>query len=302
MNTVQHSDLLSRVDLNLFRVFDTVFEERNLTRAAKRLSVSQSAVSHALNRLREQLGDPLFEREGRGVAPTPLAIRMAPDVRAAFQALARGAARARPFDPATDVGRCVVAMPDIVEPMLLPALYAGLPGIHVVSARLRRDTLEADLAARRVDLSVDVLRATPLRRRALVADRLCVLRAKPGKVGKRAYRAAGHVAVSSRPSGDTATDMLLRGLGEERDVRLRCQTYEAAARVVANSDLMLTLPERQARATASLAALQRSRLPFPAPPSALQLYWHPRHEHDERLCWLRDQVFALAESIPPLRS
>lgn len=81
MNQQHEWSALGRIDLNLFRVFEVIYRERNLTRAAVILSLSQSAVSHALNRLREQLGDPLFVREGRGVAPTPLARQLAPGIR-----------------------------------------------------------------------------------------------------------------------------------------------------------------------------------------------------------------------------
>ena len=168
-----------------------------------------------------------------------------------------------------------------------------------MSARLRRDTLEADLAARRVDLAIDVPRPTRLHHRPVLSDRLCVLSSEKRRIGKRAYRAAQHVAVSSRPYGDTFEDVALRALAVERDVAVRCQTYEAAGRIVGQSDtpLLLTVAERQAKATASLSALHRSPLPFETPTFALHLYWHPHLEDDERLTWLRDKVCALAASF-----
>ena len=84
MNQAHEWSTLGRLDLNLFRVFEVVYRERNLTRAADVLHLSQSAVSHALARLREQIGDPLFVRHGRGVAPTPLAEQLAPDIQHAL--------------------------------------------------------------------------------------------------------------------------------------------------------------------------------------------------------------------------
>lgn len=303
MNNAQPLELIQHIDLNLFRVFDVVMEERNLTRAAKRLAVSQSAISHALNRLREQVGDPLFERSGRGVDPTPLAERMAPDVRDALDALTRGVQRSRSFDPTTDLGRVVVCMPDVVEPLLLLQIHRALPDVPIVSARLRRDTLEADLAARRVDLAIDVPRRTSLHQQPLLSDRLCVLSTSSKPISARAYRNARHVAVSSRPYGDTFEDLALRGVGVQRHIAVRCQTYGAAARIIAEAreetrPILLSMAERQAGATASLSALRRHPFPFSLPPFSLQLYWHPRYDDDERLTWLRRKVMALAEDIP----
>lgn len=98
MNQPHEWSPLSRFDLNLFRVFEVVYRERNLTRAAGLLHLSQSAVSHALARLRDQLGDPLFVRQGRGVAPTPLAERLAPGIHDALAGLHRSMNRCQTFD------------------------------------------------------------------------------------------------------------------------------------------------------------------------------------------------------------
>src|SRR5262247_3367986 len=103
---------LNQLDLNLLHVFDVVAREGNLSEAARALSVTQSAVSHAIARLRAQLDDPLFVRRGRGVAATPLAVRLAPAIRDAMAALERGLAGGRDFDPRRDVARLTLALPD----------------------------------------------------------------------------------------------------------------------------------------------------------------------------------------------
>src|SRR4051812_8677800 len=94
---------IDQLDLNLFRVFDVVFRERNLRRAAATLAVTQSAVSHALGRLRQQLGDPLFARQGRGLVPTALAQQLAPAVRDSLDGLQRALVSRRDFDPRRDL-------------------------------------------------------------------------------------------------------------------------------------------------------------------------------------------------------
>ena len=126
MNDAHEWPALKRLDLNLFRVFEVVYRERNLTRAAALLHLSQSAVSHALARLREQLGDPLFVREGRGVAPTPLAEQLAPGILDALAGLQRSVTRVAAFDPLHDRRCFSLNMPEQMEPLLLPALCAHL--------------------------------------------------------------------------------------------------------------------------------------------------------------------------------
>jgi len=151
---------LSQLDLNLLHVFDVVAREGNLSEAARGLSVTQSAVSHAIARLRDQLGDPLFVRQGRGVAPTPLAERLAPAIRQAMAVLERALAARGAFDPGLDVPRLTLALPDEVEPMVLPVLRARLartaPGLVLASVRIDRPRMRADLWNRKLDAALDV--------------------------------------------------------------------------------------------------------------------------------------------------
>jgi DNA-binding transcriptional LysR family regulator len=290
------------LDLNLFRVFDVIYQERNLTRAARRLGLTQSAVSHALGRLRDQVGDPLFERSGRGVAPTSAADRMAGEVRAALQALERGLGQAHEFDAQRDLGRVVIAMPDLLEPFLLPRLWQSLPTVGWVSARVPRSAVPTELASRRVDLVVDLARPSAMRSCLMLNDKLCVVSARAGSVTRARYRRARHVTVSSRPTGQTLEDAALTELGVEREVALRCQTYEAAGRVVAQSELLLTMGRRQAASNDALANLHLSPLPWPTPQLALHLYWHPRLEEDARNAWLREHVLACVATATRWRS
>ena len=162
MSTVHHSSLAARLDLNLLQVFDAIARQRNLARAAEHLHLSPSAVSHALSRLRQQLDDPLFQRHGRGVTPTALARRLAPDIRDALGRLETALGRAQPFDPAQDLRQLRIAMPDELESELLPRLSARLraaaPAARLESVRIDRASLTADLAAQRLDLAIDVVR------------------------------------------------------------------------------------------------------------------------------------------------
>src|SRR3974390_221345 len=140
---------LGRMDLNLLHVFDVVYRERSVSRAAAILAVSQSAVSHSLARLRAQLGGALFEQKGRGLVPTAMADRIAPGVEAALGRLDGVLLGSQEFDPQRDVPRATLAVPGQREPLVLPEVVRTLrqraPGIDLRSVRLDRARLKKEL-------------------------------------------------------------------------------------------------------------------------------------------------------------
>lgn len=300
MNQINDSNWLNRLDLNLFRVFDTIYRERNLTRAAEILCLSQSAVSHAIGRLRTQLGDPLFVREGQGVVATPLADRLWPDIQEALALFRQAVHRSQVFEPARDIAQVTLAMNDELEPSILPvlvrALRSAVPEVRVSSVRLDRASLRADLAAGRLDCAIDIAQpVSPDLCHALLLqdDFVVACRASaqsPRKLDTAAYLAAQHVTVSSRRTGRAVEDLGLARLGLERQVVMRCQHYEAACRIVAESDLLLTMPRRQAEAINTAIGNVVLELPVPLAGIELHLYWHRQREADPANRWLRERV------------
>lgn len=296
---------ISRLDLNLFRVFDTIYRERNLTRAAEILCLSQSAVSHALGRLRKQLSDPLFVREGQGVMPTPLADRLWPDIQEALVLLRQAVHRSQAFEPTRDISQITLAMNDEIEPSLLPTLVNHLrnvlPVLRIASVRLDRTNLRADLASGRLDFAIDVAQpvSSELGHALLVQDEFVLVSRKTDDAplirDAKTYLAAQHIAVSSRRTGRAVEDLGLARLGLERQVVMRCQHYEAACRVVAGSELLLTLPRRQAEAIHTVMPLRISDLPVQLPALELHLYWHRQREFDPANRWLREAIFQLMQ-------
>lgn len=290
---------LSRVDLNLLRVFDQVYRERHLGRAAAALHLSQPAVSHALARLRLQLDDVLFRRQGGRLAPTARAEQLAPRLSEALASLEAILRPERGFDPARELRRVRLAMADEMEPMLLPHLLARLaevaPEAVLSSVRIERSELKTDLAAGRLDLAVDIAHPVQgLRHTPLFEDRYCIASASPARVSAAQYRKAAHVAVSSRRSGPAMEEFELGRLGIERQVRLRCQSHEAAARAVASSGLLLTLPRAQGEWLRERFGLHLLPLPLRLPAVQGHLYWHPAREDEPANRWLREQMLALA--------
>ncbi|MAK90386.1 MAG: LysR family transcriptional regulator [Oleibacter sp.] len=299
-----HKINLSRVDLNLFVVFDAIYREGNLTRASEQLSLSQPAVSHALNRLRERFDDPLFERAGKGMTPTPLAKAIIPRVRAALQDLESTLTEGLNFDPSGSERVFSIASRDVMEASVLPRLMASLqqqaPDIQLRSVRLPRRDMESALAAGTVDFAADVLLpvSDAIEHQLIGNEQLVVVMAAEHPLahqpwGLEAYLSARHVLVSSRSEGPGVEDFALSRSGQARRVALRCQNYFAAMQVVRGTHLLLTLPDSFARRIAAEADICVRPLPLELAPLELHLYWHQKSSRDPAVMWLKDQILAL---------
>jgi DNA-binding transcriptional LysR family regulator len=293
---------LSRIDLNLFVVFDTIYAEGGITRASRRLNLSQPAISHALGRLRAMFDDPLFTRAGHAMTPTPLARRLIEPVRQALQGLEVTLSKVDRFDPKSAVKRFTVGMRDMLEAVVLPGLMRTIaqaaPRIDISVVRAERRELERELSAGTLDVAIDVLLPLPeeIRRERLAREWLTVVarRRHPkvrGKLDLDAYLAHEHILVSSRRRGLSAEDFELGRHNLRRRVRLRCQNHFAACRVVAETDLLLTMPRRYA-AILNMEFGNRL-LPFPleAPAFDTYVYWHANSAGDPANQWLRQQLF-----------
>jgi DNA-binding transcriptional LysR family regulator len=296
---------LDQLDLNLFRVFDVVYRERNLSRAAAVLALTQSAVSHALARLREQLGDPLFVRQGRGVVPTELAVQLAPSVSGALLGLQQALASRRDFLPARDLGRLTVALPGELELLILPEWIARLrqqaPQAVLATTYVDRSELRRDLSAGRLDVALDVAAqpADPdVAHEQVVEDRLCVV-ADPRRrrLNRQAYLAARHVAVSTRRARLAPEDVRLSAEGVQRQVVIRCQSYETACHLVAGSDLLLTMPRRLAELRRRQVPLRIFEPPLRMAPIHIHLYWLREREDSPACRWLRCEVKRLFDDL-----
>ena len=296
---------LGQLDLNLLRVFAVVHREGSLSRAGEALSLTQSAVSHAVARLRQHLGDPLFVREGPRMVPTALAHRIAPAIADALAAVERALAGGGAFDPRVDLAQVTIAIPDEIEPAVLPPLRALLtaaaPGVVVAGVRFDVERLRADLASRAIDVAVGVLHPgdPDVRREHLIDDEFCVVSRKRHRgLDRAAYLALGHVAVALRRDLPAIEDALLAQASVHRRVVVRCQRYETALRIVAESDLILTAPRHFAVPLAPTLALHVLRPPVPLPAAQLNLYWHRRSDDDPANQWIRAQLRRLSLDRP----
>lgn len=294
---------LARVDLNLFVVFDAIYREGSLTRAAEKLYLSQPAVSHALARLREQFNDPLFERSGKGVIPTPLAKATIERVRAALQSLETTLTDGLVFDPANATRVFNIAMRDMLETTVLPPVMERLeqqaPSVQLRSLRVPRRDIESALTAGQLDFAADILLPVSqniCHQRIAVQGMKVVMQPQHPLAQTEwdlaAYLSAQHVQVSGRVEGLGAEDVALAKDGHTRRIALRCQNYHAAMQVLKHSNLLLTLPESLALQLDGFAVRP---LPFNLMPMELYLYWHRKAEADPAVMWLKGVLLQTIE-------
>lgn len=292
---------ISRVDLNLFIVFEAIYVEGSVTRASQKLSLTQPAISHALGRLRQLFDDPLFVRQGHTMVSTPLARSIIEPVRRSlrgFEVTLDGLDR---FDPATTQKQFTLALRDVLESTVLPPLMMRVtqhaPQASIAASQVERRELEGELAAGTLDCAIDVLLplSTDILHKRIVMDKIVVVARQGhpnvnGELDLAAYLAADHVLASSRRRGPGLEDFELSRLGLQRRIKLRCQHYFAACRVVSQTDLLLTMPERYARVASQQFGNQILPLPIEMPAFDMYLYWHANVDNDPANCWLRQQL------------
>ena len=291
---------LSGVDLNLFVVFETIYSERNLTRASEILNITQPAVSNALARLRTAYDDPLFIRIGRTMTPSPLAHNLIGPVRSALRQLRTSIEHGRSFDPLTSEKVFNICVRDNACTELMPGLMARLavdaPGVRIHCQEIDRREIAAELASGRLDLAIDIpeVARSELNSVPLLADRyVCVLR-KGHPLARRhldleAFLAMDHIMVSGRRSGRGFVDIALGRLGHQTNSLLRLTHFQPAFHTVMNTDMVLSAPLTLARKYDVVI----KELPFPAPALEALLYWHRNADRDPANIWMRDAIAAI---------
>jgi DNA-binding transcriptional LysR family regulator len=299
---------LSKVDLNLFIVLEAIYAEGSITRASLKMNLTQPAISHALNRLRQLFDDPLFVRQGHVMTPTPLTRSIIDQVRRALRGFEVTLSGAAHFDPASSERSFSLAVRDVLEASVLPGLMAGIsaaaPSATLNTLQVSRRELESELAAGTLDAAIDVLLPLPndVRRAQLAGDQTVVLVRRGHPLVKRraltldTYLEMEHIQTSSRRRGPGLEDVELSRQGLQRKIRLRCQHYFAACRVVSQTDLALTMPDRLARIVNQQFTNQILPLPLTMPSLDVYLYWHANVDNDPANTWLRAQITAAMQA------
>ena len=312
---MNRDDSSRRVDLDGLQIFDAVMREKHVTRAAERLSLSQSAVSHALARLRLAFDDPLFIKVAHGVRPTRRAEQLFLDVQGPLQAL-RQAVSPRGFDPATAEFAVSVAVNDMIAQEVLAPWYVRLhtraPNLSLSLVMRTYGDTEARLDEGTLDFGLGLFASIPrsLRRQEVWSDRyVCAFR-KGHPLSRRAltleaFESALHVRVS--PSGErfSFADVGLRLAGVQRRIGLVVSHFTSLPTILQRTDLLALMPRFYASSAARTHGLAIRELPFPADPVKYELVWHERAERSPALVWIREEL--LREARParakrPVRS
>jgi DNA-binding transcriptional LysR family regulator len=308
---------LSRTDLNLLVLFETVLAKGNVGLAAAALNLSPSAVSHGLGRLRRLLNDPLFLRTPRGVVPTDRAVELAPRIAEVLQGVRGVLASAEAFDPATSTRRFRLGVGDAFLCLVGPSLAAhlstkapavGVAVMHVLPSFRHSldegpwDHVLAMLEARELDLAILPWLTGPARFAAQPLpsseDRLvAATRADhPYALDPTldSYCAARHLVISIRGDPVAATDGVLAGLGRSRRVVMTAPNFSSALFLAAESDLVVSLPESLVATHGARFGLVGTPLPFDVASGAVLAVTTKAALQDAGVAWFADLVRSLS--------
>lgn len=293
-----------RLDLNLFRVLDAIYRHGGISGAAHALHLTQPAISHSLGRLRDVFHDPLFTRQGNRMIPTERARNIIGDVHSSLEGLFASVTPSE-FVPETLDMEFRIALRDALESTALPVLVQHLqscaPNVRISCRPITRENFEREFASGNLDLAIDrrIAAGAQVSRLHLADDAVAVVVGANCYLGKQSltaaeYMSANHIVVTHLEGRDP-TDSMLADTGLSRRVGLRCLHYFSACRIVATTDMMLTMPRAYAQELAQVLPIRVMDLPVAVPPIQVFMYWPASHDADLAHSWMREQVQALAK-------
>lgn len=315
VKTIIHAMNLRAFDLNLLTVFDAISAEKNQSRAANRLGMSQPAMSNALARLREVLDDPLFVRTAQGMAPTVCARELAGPVRQALDLIQSGLERARRgerFDCAGSTRTFVIVVEDYGDTVIVPRLMDWLAQTAPeVKVRLRRDisgaTLSKKLSDGSIDLAIQYAYPTDsdLKAVRLTDDEFVVVVREDHPLVAESmsltqYASLQHVAFGRLgPKGirNSIVDRELRRLGLVRQIALHVPGFQSMPVIVQSTNLVCTMPRRMAQPYAHGFRLKTLKMPLELPPLTLHATWSASMDRDPAHQWFRKSIMEISRRL-----
>lgn len=300
MNTVH----IRNLDLNLLIIAEVIDRHRNLTAAAAELHLTPSAVSHALRRLNQYYGAPLFVRAARGVVPTALGQRLEPELLAFRKQAQRTLERHARFDPQHAQGRIAIAATEYFELVighpLMAALKQEAPQLQLCFLDAHGQSFNHALETGRIDLSIGgFFRDLPegLSRRRLFHDEFATLAG--GKLPHRRpltlteYVAAAHLFITLTGDFEGRVDTALRALGQRRRVIAATTSFATPAWLLLKEDLVLTAPRLLLERYSTFIPRKPQPCPVPVPGIDLQMIWHQRTQKDPLHHFVREKIASL---------
>ncbi len=290
--------LLRNLDLNFLKVFDALMDERSVTRAAERLAVTQPAVSATLNRLRDAMGDPLFVRTQRGMAPTPRALALSVPIKRILADI-ETVLRPAEFDPATVELTVTIAATDYALRAVVVPFVAALrplaPHIRIAVVQVSGAAMLERMERGELDFALITpeMASADLHSRHLFRERyVCVMRAQHPAADTaltlESFCQLDHAIVSLQGGGFVGpTDTALAKLGLQRDVVVSVPSFGMLLDIVHSSDMVALVPERLLGGTTGLKV---QTPPIEIAGFSKVLAWHPRSHGDPRQRWVREQL------------
>ena len=303
MNTIHKENYLDiaifhNIDINLYPLFITIYDQKSISKAAQILCITQSAASHALQRLRQQLQDDLFVRAGSKMLPTPFAEQIYQPVQNAlctFQGISK---QKQMFDPSM-VRILKIAVHDEIEPIIFPKLVQHFQklnlGIQFLSSKLDRKNVVAELAAQQIDFVIDLEQnyGDKINYQNLVQDQF-VICTQQISMDSHHYSSAPHIGVSSRRTGVLLEDIYLNKKQFNRQIFMRCQHYSTALQVLSQyPEAMLTIPKQILSHLNIAENIHIFDLPIDLPLLNMGIYWHCDLNENSRLHFLRNEIFKI---------
>ncbi|WP_372964270.1 LysR family transcriptional regulator [Marinobacter sp.] len=299
-------DILN-LDLRSLVTFMAVLDESSVSRAAARLGVSQSAVSHTLDRLRLAFGDPLFVKSGRGIVPTEYALRTGPHIRQLLDDI-RTLPSGPPFEPATAEFTFTIAANDYQRDLLLPGLVNILreqaPGIHlqvIPSGIPNPDMLRKEACD--LVISPHAPEATDIMQRGLMGDRMVVYydqNEREAPTGINDYMSADHITVLFSTGEKLGLDTTLDTRGIKRKSSVMVPNFSGLPAFLRGTTMLASAPERMSNQL--MRDFAYAPLPFEYNPFTLLMLWHRRHQTDPAHRWVRNQVNSVAATMNGLHN
>ena len=299
---------VSAVNLNLLLVLDALLVERHVSRAARRLGLSQPAVSNALGQLRALFDDPLLVRTGGKMVPTERALALGPPLAQVLAGVEAVLAGPGAFDPRTAERRFVIAATDFVEFVLLPRLLGRLgreaPGVRLQIVAWPHHRVPPTLESGDVDLMIGFFPDVPAHHahaRLFADEFVCIVRKNHPRVGARltlkTYTELSHVLVTPESAGPGVVDVELAKRGMQRTVGLRISHFLMVPAIIAATDMVAAVSRRVAEDAARRLPLRLLPPPLPLPRGTVGQVWHARTESSPAHAWLRRTVEEMAREV-----
>ena len=307
-NSSRWATRLASLDANLLVALDALLQEANVTRAAKRVAITQSAMSQTLSRLRDQFDDPILVRVGRTMQPTPFAESIKARLHRAISELEAVVRDRSEFDPRTVVHRFVVGTVDYLSMLLLPPLQQAVAdraphvdlAVHALDAGSNASKLEEGIVDLYLGIPGDTERA--LETHTLFHEGFTVV-VRPDHplcqepLTPDAYVSWPHVHVSPRREAGSIIDRGLADVGLNRRVAIEVPYFALVPKLVESSDLVATVPERIGRLFEAEHGLALLPVPVTLPEIEVCMAWHPSFAREPALVWLRELVAEVARTI-----